>query len=182
MGLLTNKLLWACLLGILLSGGLLLVLAGYLALVVYTGLVSGTPIVDVLVDVAVPALVGTSVLVVLLVVSVVGLLWTVVQNASVPRSERVASLVERVERELDEGGELPRALGDVGVEFATEVASGVVDAVGGVQQREPRTIAHYVGLMWGSCYRFRLQDGYAPLGRVNADSTTSNAPRRWSRG
>jgi hypothetical protein len=81
-----------------LSGGLLLVV-GYVGLVVYSGLVSGTSIVSTLVDIAVPTLGGVAVLVVLFVVSVVGGLWVLVQNASVPRNARIASLADRVERE-----------------------------------------------------------------------------------
>lgn len=77
---------------------------GYLGLVVYSGLVTGTPIVEVLIDVAVPALVGIALLLVLLVVSGVGLLWTLVRNASLPRSERIASAVARIEREYSPVG------------------------------------------------------------------------------
>jgi hypothetical protein len=99
MSLLRNKWLWAAALGVFLSGGLLLVVVGYVGLVVYSGLVSGASVVSTLVDIAVPALGGLAVLVVLFVVSVVGGLWVLVQNASVPRSARVASLVDRIERE-----------------------------------------------------------------------------------
>jgi hypothetical protein len=77
----------------------LLVVVGYVGLVVYSGVVSGTSIVSTLVDIAVPTLGGVAVLVVLFVVSVVGGLWVLVQNASVPRNARIASLADRVERE-----------------------------------------------------------------------------------
>lgn len=98
MGLLRSKSFWASVLGVLVSGGLLLVAAGYLALVAYTGLVSGAPV-SALLEGAVPAVAAIAVLVVLLVLSGVGLAWSLVRNASVPRSERVASLAERLERE-----------------------------------------------------------------------------------
>lgn len=104
MSLLKSKALWVSVLGVLLSGGLLVLAVGYLGLVVYSGIVTGTPIVGVLVDVAVLALVGIALLLVLLAVSVVGLLWVFVRNASLPRSERVASLVGRLEREYSPVG------------------------------------------------------------------------------
>lgn len=100
MALLRNKWLWASLLGVVLSGGLLLVVIGYLGLIVYSGLANGTPIVDVLLDIAVPVLVSVVFLVAMLILSGVAMLWVIVQNASIPRSERIAILVERVEREF----------------------------------------------------------------------------------
>lgn len=100
MALLRNKWLWASLLGVVLSGGLLLVVIGYLGLIVYSGVANGTPIVDVLLDIAVPVLVSVVFLVALLILSGVAMLWVIVQNASIPRSERIAILVERVEREF----------------------------------------------------------------------------------
>jgi hypothetical protein len=100
MPLLRNKWLWTSLLGVVLSGGLLLVVIGYLGLIVYSGLANGTPIVDVLLDIAVPVLVSVVFLVALLILSGVAMLWVIVQNASIPRSERIAILVERVEREF----------------------------------------------------------------------------------
>lgn len=99
MSLLKSKSLWASLLGVVLAGGLLLLAVGYLGLVVYAGLMSGTPIVEVLLDVAVPALVGIALLLVLLAVSGVALLWVLVRNASLPQSDRVAGLLSRLERE-----------------------------------------------------------------------------------
>ena len=98
MALLRNKWLWVSVLGVVLSGGLLLVVMGYLGLIVYSGVATGTPIVDVLLDIAVPVLVSVVFLVALLLFSGIGLLWIVVQNASIPRSERIAILAERVER------------------------------------------------------------------------------------
>ncbi|WP_226482585.1 SHOCT domain-containing protein [Natrinema amylolyticum] len=99
MGLLRNKWLWLSALGVLVSGGLLLAVVGYLGVLVYSGLVSGTPIVTRLLEIAVPVLVTVALLVGLLAVSTVGVLWVLVQNASLPRSERVATLAERLERE-----------------------------------------------------------------------------------
>ena len=96
---LKDKLLWASALGLVLSGGLLVLGAGYLALVVYTGLATGTPLVGVLLDIAVPVLGGVTLLFVLLVASGAGVAWALVRNASVPRSERLARLAERAERE-----------------------------------------------------------------------------------
>lgn len=98
MALLRNKWLWASLLGIFLSGGLLLVVIGYLGLIVYSGLANGTPLVAILLDIAVPVVVSVVFLVGLLIVSGISMLWVVVQNASIPRSERIATLIERVEQ------------------------------------------------------------------------------------
>jgi hypothetical protein len=91
--------LWVARLGVILSGGLLLLTVGDLGLAVYSGLVSGTPIVEVLLDIAVPTIAGIAPLLVILVVSGLGLVWVLAQNASLPRSDRVTSLAERLERE-----------------------------------------------------------------------------------
>lgn len=99
MGLLQDKRMWAGLVGSILSGGLLLVAVGYLALVVYSGLVSGTPIVQVLLDIAVPALLGIGSLFALFVVSCIVLVWALVRSASLPRSDRLASIADRLENE-----------------------------------------------------------------------------------
>lgn len=99
MALRKSSLLWASLLGVLVSGSLFLVAVGYLGLVVYSGLVSGTPLVRTLLSIAVPLLVGVGLLVVILVLSGVGLVWALVRHASLPRSDRIATVAERVERE-----------------------------------------------------------------------------------
>ncbi|WP_222920161.1 SHOCT domain-containing protein [Natrinema sp. SYSU A 869] len=99
MGLLRNKWLWLSVLGVLVSGGLLLAVVGYLGILVYSGLASGTPIVTRLLEIAVPVLTAVTLLVGLLAVSTVGVLWVLVQNASLPRSDRMATLAERLERE-----------------------------------------------------------------------------------
>lgn len=99
MGLLRNKWLWLSALGALLSGGLLLATVGYLTLVVFSGLVTGAPIVGTLLELAIPVLVTVTLLIGLLAVSSVGLGWVLVQNASLPRSDRVTTLTERLERE-----------------------------------------------------------------------------------
>lgn len=99
MGLLRNRALWVALLGVVLSGLLLLLVLGYVGLVVYSALVGGASVVETLLEVAVPALVGIGLLVVLLVTSGVALLYVLVRNASLPRSDRLASLAGRLERE-----------------------------------------------------------------------------------
>ncbi|MDS0473590.1 SHOCT domain-containing protein [Natrinema sp. 1APR25-10V2] len=99
MGVFRNKWLWLSVLGVLLSGGLLLVVVGYLALVVYSGLVTGAPIAATLLEIALPVLAVVTLLVAVLAVSSVGALWVFVRHASLPRSERVASAAERLERE-----------------------------------------------------------------------------------
>jgi hypothetical protein len=99
MSLLTNKKLWIAAVGVFLSGGLLLAVIGYVALVAYSGLVTGSPVVATLLEIAIPALLSITVLVALFVISATGVLWVLVQNASLPRSERIATAAERVERE-----------------------------------------------------------------------------------
>jgi hypothetical protein len=98
MGVLRNRLFWLSLFGILVSGGLLLAGLGYVALVVYTGLVSGTPIVTILLDLAVPLLGGVAALFVGFSLSCIGLLWVSVKHASLPRSDRLGRTAERLER------------------------------------------------------------------------------------
>jgi hypothetical protein len=104
MALLKNRALWASIVGLVVSGGLLLLVVGYLGLVVYSGLVSGTPLVAVLLEIAVPTLVGVGVLIALFAVSGVGLVWTLVRNASLPRSERIAAIAGRLEHEYSPVG------------------------------------------------------------------------------
>jgi len=104
MSLPKNKLLWASLLGVLLSGGLLLLAGGYLGLVVFAGVLSGTPVVDLLLDVAVPALTGVGFLLAALIVSGVALTWTLVRSASrwvrrlsLPKSRRASTFLAWIE-------------------------------------------------------------------------------------
>lgn len=99
MGLLSDRLLWLSALGALLSGGLLAVVVGYVALVVYSGLVSGAPLVGVLVEIGVPVVLATAVLVSVFVGSAVGFAWALARNATLPRSERLGGLAARAEEE-----------------------------------------------------------------------------------
>ena len=102
MGRIRDNLLWVSLVALLVSGGLLVVVLGSVGLVVYTALVTGTPIVDTLLDVALPTLVVTGVLLVASVFAGVGFAWALVGRmgrTSIPRSERLAGLAERAERE-----------------------------------------------------------------------------------
>lgn len=99
MGVLTNRWFWLSLFGFLVSGGLLLVGLRYVTLVVYSGQVSGTPIVSILLDLALPVVGGGAALLVMFSLSVVGLLWVLVQNASLPRSDGLGRLAERPERQ-----------------------------------------------------------------------------------
>jgi len=98
MSLPKNKPLWGSLLGLLVSGSLLFLAVSYLGLVVVAGLLSSAPLVDVLLDVAVPALLGIALLVTLLIASGVGFVWALVRSVSVPTSPRLASVVDRIER------------------------------------------------------------------------------------
>lgn len=98
MGLLRNKLLWTSVLGIVLAGVLLLLAVGYLGVVVYAGLASGASPVAALLDVAVPAILGVGLLVVLLVVAGVTLVWTLVRHVSLSLRGWVVATAERLER------------------------------------------------------------------------------------
>ena len=84
MGRSGKSLFVASLLGLLVSGALLIVVLGYFAVVIYSALRTGTPIVGVLVVVTTVTAVG----------SVLGLL----RRASIPRSARLQSVLERAER------------------------------------------------------------------------------------
>ncbi len=97
MGLLRNRGLWAALLGLVLSGLLLVLGTGYLGLVVVTGLLSGAPVLGTLLDIAVPVVVGGVLLVLLVLVSAVALVYVLLRSLSLPRSARVASVAARVE-------------------------------------------------------------------------------------
>lgn len=99
MGWLRNGSLGVSLVAWLVSGSLLLVVLGYVGLVVYSAIETGTPIVGVLLDIAVPYLLVVAALLVVTVLSGLGFVWALVRRASVPRSERLASLARRAERE-----------------------------------------------------------------------------------
>lgn len=99
MGWLRNNVLGISLVALLVSGGLLFVVLGYVGLVVYSALTTGTPIVGVLLDMAVPYLPVVAALFVVAMISGLGFIWTLVRRASLPRSERLQSLAQRAERE-----------------------------------------------------------------------------------
>ena len=97
MRLLRNRALWAAFLGFVLSGLLLVIGAGYLGLVVVTGLLGGGPVVGTLLDLAVPAILGGALLVLLVLLSGIAFLYVLLRSLSLPRSARVAASVARVE-------------------------------------------------------------------------------------
>ena len=84
---------------LLVSGTLLAVVLGYAGLVVYSALGSGTGVVGVLAELAVPYLPVVALLLVVAVVSGLGFGWELLRRLSIPRSERLRSAAERVERE-----------------------------------------------------------------------------------
>jgi uncharacterized membrane protein len=87
-------------LGVLLVSGILLTLVlGYVGLVVSTALGGGAGAVDVLSGLAFPYLPIVAVLVVATVISGLGFGWSLLRRLSIPRSERLRSVAERVERE-----------------------------------------------------------------------------------
>ncbi|EMA44746.1 SHOCT domain-containing protein [Halococcus saccharolyticus] len=87
-------------LGVLLVSGILLtVVLGYVGLVVTTALGGGAGAVGVLSGLALPYLPIVAVLVVATVISGLGFSWSLLRRLSIPRSERLQSAAERVERE-----------------------------------------------------------------------------------
>jgi membrane protein implicated in regulation of membrane protease activity len=98
MGRSGKSLFVASLLGLLVSGALLIVVLGYLAVVIYSALRTGTPIVGVLLDLAFPYLAIVGVLVVVTTVTAVGSGWGLLRRASIPRSARLQSVLEQAER------------------------------------------------------------------------------------
>ncbi|PSP90453.1 hypothetical protein BRC90_00595 [Halobacteriales archaeon QS_4_69_34] len=98
MGRSGKSLFVASLLGLLVSGALLIVVLGYFAVVIYSALRTGTPIVGVLLDLAFPYLAIVGVLVVVTTVTAVGSVLGLLRRASIPRSARLQSVLERAER------------------------------------------------------------------------------------
>lgn len=98
----STRLLLGSLAGLLLSTLLLVLVVGYAALVFLGALLSGTPLVGTLLDLAVPWLLVAGLLVVTGVVSLVGLLYGLARRAADLsfESERAAALAERAEREV----------------------------------------------------------------------------------
>lgn len=99
MGWVKRHLLVTSLVGLFLSVSLLAALVGYLGVVAYAALVSGGPIVGPLLELALPFFVGLAVLLTVATLSGIGLTVAVLRRLSLPRSERVHALVDRVERE-----------------------------------------------------------------------------------
>ena len=98
-GLSRNKWLWLFGTGLLLSGAVGIIIAGYVGLLADSAVASGAPVFPVLLDIALPVLGGLAVVVALLALSGVGLLWVIVRSASLPRSDRIGALAKRAERE-----------------------------------------------------------------------------------
>jgi len=87
-----NKWLWLFGTGLLLSGAVGIIIAGYVGLLAYSAVASGAPVFPVLLDIALPVLESLAVVVALLALSGVGLLWVIVRSASLPRSEPSGSI------------------------------------------------------------------------------------------
>ena len=84
---------------LLVSATLLAVVFGYVALVVATAIGGGAGVVGVLSGLAFPYLPIVALLLVVATVSSIGLSWELLRRLSIPRSERLRSAAERVERE-----------------------------------------------------------------------------------
>ncbi|MCL7416387.1 MAG: gas vesicle protein GvpG [Halalkalicoccus sp.] len=100
MGWLSKRGLGISLMVLLVSSSLLAVVLGYVGLVVYSAMMTGTPIVGLLIDMTIPYLPAVAVLLTLVVLSGTWFSWSLVRRASVPKSERLASVASRAEREI----------------------------------------------------------------------------------
>lgn len=100
MGWLSKRGLGLSLVVLLVSSSLLAAVLGYLGLVVYSALITGTPIVGILTGMAVPYLPVVAVLLVLVVLSGGWFGWSLLRRASIPKNERLASVARRAEREV----------------------------------------------------------------------------------
>lgn len=98
MGWLRDNLFAVSVLALLVSGGLLAAVLGYAALVVLSAFWTGTPVVGVLFDLAVPFLPVTAVLLVAVAVSGVGVGWALLSRLTRPRGGRLHAAAERLER------------------------------------------------------------------------------------
>jgi hypothetical protein len=101
MGLLDDRLLVGSLAGLVLSVALLVGVFGYVAVLAVAAVVPGGSGVDALLGVVFPAVLATAALVVSFLLSVVGLVVGVGRRLSVPKSERAAEAVGRVEAYSD---------------------------------------------------------------------------------
>lgn len=100
MGWLSKRGLGISLMVLLVSSSLLAVVLGYVGLVVYSAMMTGTPIVGLLIDMTIPYLPVVAVLLTLVVLSGTWFSWSLVRRASVPKHERLASVASRAEREV----------------------------------------------------------------------------------
>lgn len=82
------------------------VVAGYAALVFLAALDAGTPVAGALLNLAVPYVPILAVSLAIAVCSAVGIAWGLVRKASVPRSERLHSAVDRAERKYSPVGSI----------------------------------------------------------------------------
>ncbi|MDL5361515.1 SHOCT domain-containing protein [Halalkalicoccus sp. NIPERK01] len=97
MGWLSKRALVISLLVLLVSSSLLAVVLGYVGLVVYSAMTTGTPVVGVLLGMAIPYLPIVAALLVLAVLSGCWFAWSLLRRVSVPRSDRLASAARRAE-------------------------------------------------------------------------------------
>lgn len=99
MSLLRDRLFGLSVLVFLLSGTLLTVTLGYGALVLYSALVTGAPLVGALLELAVPGVVLVGLFLAGIVFGSVGAAYAVARNARMPRGGRIQRLAEYAERE-----------------------------------------------------------------------------------
>lgn len=98
MGWLENNGLGISLVALLVSSSLLAAVLGYVGLVVYSAMTTGTSVVGVLLGMAIPYLPIVAVLLVLVVLSGCWFAWSLLRRVSVPKSDRLASAARRAER------------------------------------------------------------------------------------
>ncbi|WP_182013119.1 hypothetical protein [Haloquadratum walsbyi] len=91
------RLLWVALFGIVLSIGLSALTTVYLIIAITSGIITATPLAELVVDVAIPAIIALGVFAILWIASVMSLLWALFQWIMQIESYQLATVFARVE-------------------------------------------------------------------------------------
>ncbi|CAJ51272.1 hypothetical protein [Haloquadratum walsbyi] len=91
------RLLWVALFGIVLSIGLSALTTVYLIIAITSGIITATPLAELVVDVAIPAIIALGVFSILWIASVMSLLWALFQWIMQIESYQLATVFARVE-------------------------------------------------------------------------------------
>ncbi|ERG90346.1 MAG: hypothetical protein J07HQW1_00366 [Haloquadratum walsbyi J07HQW1] len=94
------KLLWVALFGVVLSVGLSALTLVYLIIAITSGILAATPLIELVVDVAVPAVIALAVFAMLWIVSVMSLVWALFRRAMQIENYQLATAFARVEQQV----------------------------------------------------------------------------------